>query len=199
MSEWTGLPGSEVWSALSGPNDWILRYIKTYLYLFTCCSSRCCVRDSQVWYGYCCDVGDAAGAHHEVHHPCRHGGYHCYLRPRCGCTDCQQPQGRHEPLPVSSVCVRACVRVCVCLVVVALIASNLIDGMSLFQWVVCVCVRQRVRQLAVQPCLHGHLHVWFHFKRGLKPHTRAAAANLKNIFPWTSAGRARQILFKINF
>ena len=41
---------------------------------------------------------------------------------------------------------------------------------------------QRVRQLAVQPCLHGHLHVWFHFKRGLKPHTRAAAANLKKTY-----------------
>ena len=50
-------------------------------------------------------------------------------------------------------------------------------SVSLQKWR--VISRQRVRQLAVQPCLHGHLHVWFHFKRGLKPHTRAAAANLK--------------------
>ena len=27
--EWTGLPGGEVWSPLSDPTDWILRYIKT--------------------------------------------------------------------------------------------------------------------------------------------------------------------------
>ena len=35
VSEWTGLPGGEVWSALSGPTDWILHYIKTYIYLVT--------------------------------------------------------------------------------------------------------------------------------------------------------------------
>ena len=30
VSEWTGLSGrAKVWSALSGPTDWILRYIKT--------------------------------------------------------------------------------------------------------------------------------------------------------------------------
>ena len=33
VSEWTGLPGEgKCKSALSGPTDWILRYIKTYLY-----------------------------------------------------------------------------------------------------------------------------------------------------------------------
>ena len=40
----------------------------------------------------------------------------------------------------------------------------------------CKIRHQRVRQLAVHPCLHGRLHVWSHFPRGLKPHTRAGRA-----------------------
>ena len=36
VSEWTCLPGGEVQSAFSGPTDWILRYIKTYIYPFFC-------------------------------------------------------------------------------------------------------------------------------------------------------------------
>ena len=34
VPEWTGQPGGEVLSALSGPTDWILRYLKICIYLF---------------------------------------------------------------------------------------------------------------------------------------------------------------------
>ena len=48
--------------------------------------------------------------------------------------------------------------------------------MSYFKFTSILHCWQRVRQLAVHACLHGRLHVWSHFPRGLKPHTRAGRA-----------------------
>ena len=54
VSEWTYLSGDEVWSALSGPTDWRLRYIKTYVYFtgpwrcWTCYSRSSSTRDWRV-------------------------------------------------------------------------------------------------------------------------------------------------------
>lgn len=45
---------------------------------------------SQERHGDRRNVRHEAGAHHEVHHPRRHGGYHRHLRPGRGSADCQQ-------------------------------------------------------------------------------------------------------------
>lgn len=45
---------------------------------------------SQERHGHCCHVRHEAGAHHEVHHPCGHGGYHSHLRLGGCCANCQQ-------------------------------------------------------------------------------------------------------------
>lgn len=50
---------------------------------------------SSLWHGEerhrdCCNVSDAARAHHEVHHPSGHGGYHRHLWASGGSADSQQ-------------------------------------------------------------------------------------------------------------
>lgn len=60
----------------------------------------------RVWHGqerhrHCCHVGDEAGADHEVHHPCGHGGYHRHLRFGGGRTDRQQHFSNCPSLQVS--------------------------------------------------------------------------------------------------
>lgn len=62
---------------------------------------------SSLWHSQerhrdCRHVRHAAGAHHEVHHPCRHGGYHCHLRPGGGRAHCQQHRSKSWPPQVSA-------------------------------------------------------------------------------------------------
>jgi len=56
---------------------------------------------SEEWHRYCRHVCDEAGAHHEVHHPCGHGGYHSHLRPGSSGADCQQHLREDHPFQVS--------------------------------------------------------------------------------------------------
>lgn len=66
------------------------------------------LRHSQERHRHCCHVRHEAGAHHEVHHPCGHGGYHSHLRVGgCG-ADCQQHCRETRPPQVSPACVFSC-------------------------------------------------------------------------------------------
>ena len=57
---------------------------------------------SQERYRHRCHVCDEAGAHHEVNHPRRHGGYYSHLWPGSSSADCQQHLREGPPLQVSS-------------------------------------------------------------------------------------------------
>lgn len=59
-------------------------------------SPRSCLWNGQVRYRYCRHVGDETRADHEVHHPRRHGGYHCHLRSGRRCPDCRCAGGAGE-------------------------------------------------------------------------------------------------------
>lgn len=53
-------------------------------------SVRSRLRHSEERHGHRCHVRDAAGAHHEVHHPRGHGWHHRHLRAGGGCADSKQ-------------------------------------------------------------------------------------------------------------
>lgn len=45
---------------------------------------------SQEWHRYCSYERHETRSHHQVCHPCGHGGYHCHLRPGGVCADSKQ-------------------------------------------------------------------------------------------------------------
>lgn len=67
-------------------------------------SSGCRLWHSEEWHRYCSHVRDEAGAHHEVHHPRGHGGYHSHLRPGGGSAHRQQHLRKTPTLQVSLLC-----------------------------------------------------------------------------------------------